>query len=478
MVEYEKYDALALADLVRRGEVSPGELLEEAFERMDERNPKLNAVVWEDRELSRRLIDDGLPDGPFKGVPFLVKDSGMPVTGFISTNGCRFFEGARQTADSELTSRMRGAGFIFAGMTASPEFGMNITTEARIYGSPTRNPWNLERSAGGSSGGSSAAVAAGIVPMAAASDGAGSIRIPASACGLFGLKPSRGRVPAGPKKGEGLAGLASYHAVSRTVRDSAAMLDALGGADLGAPYAAPSRENGFLDAARREPGRLRIGLVEAAPNGTPVDEQVLAAIRETAKLCESLGHHVEITALPNIDYEQQAGIFKLLIGISALGAVEARSAVQGRQPFHDELEPMTWEAMEYASKRSALDYSKIVALAHALGRRHAEHMLAFDALLTPTLQHPPAVLGTLASPSMTFDEMFTHHASHISFLSLANAAGVPAMTVPLSWSAEGLPIGSHFIGAFGQEQMLFSLAAQLEKARPWFARRPPLASQG
>jgi len=472
VTDYDKCDALALADLVRRGEASPGELLEETFKRIDERNPKLNAVVWENRELSRKLIDDGLPDGPFKGVPLLVKDSGMPVTGFASTSGCRFFEGAIQTADSELTSRMRKAGFVFAGMTASPEFGMNITTEARVYGGPTRNPWNLEHSPGGSSGGSSAAVAAGIVPMAAASDGAGSIRIPASACGLFGLKPSRGRVPAGPKKGEGLAGLASYHAVSRSVRDSAAMLDALGGADLGAPYAAPSPDNGFLEATRREPGRLRIGLVEAAPNGTAVDDQVLVAIRDTARLCESLGHHIEPTTLPCIDYEQQTEIFRLLIGIAALGAVEARSAILGRQPRRDELEPITWEAMEYSSKRSAFDYSKVVSLIHALGRKHAAHMLNFDVLLTPTLQHPPALLGTLASPTMTFEDMFAHHAGHISFLSLANAAGVPAMSVPLSWSSEGLPIGSHFLGAFGQEQLLFSLAAQLEKAQPWFGKRP------
>ncbi|MET3465082.1 amidase [Variovorax atrisoli] len=477
MIDYEKYDALALADLVRRREVSPKELLHEACKRIDERNPELNAVVWENRELSVQLIEDGLPDGPFCGVPLLVKDSGMPVTGFVSTNGCRFFEGATQTADSELTSRMRKAGFVFAGMTTSPEFGMNITTEARIYGRPTRNPWNLERSAGGSSGGSAAAVAAGIVPMAAASDGAGSIRIPASACGLFGLKPSRGRVPAGPKKGEGLAGLASYHAVSRSVRDSAAMLDALGGADLGAPYAAPTPDNGFLEATRRAPGRLRIGLVETSPNGTPIADECLAAIRETARLCESLGHHVEPTTLPNIEYEQQTGIFKLLIGVSALGAIEARSAILGRQPNRDELEPVTWEAMEYASRCSAFDYSKIVSLAHALGRKHAQHMLGFDVLLTPTLQHPPAPLGTLASPDMTFEGMFAHHAGHISFLSLANAAGVPAMSVPLTWTSDGLPIGSHFMGAFGQEQLLFCLAAQLEIAEPWFDKRPPMALQ-
>ncbi|MDP9607515.1 UNVERIFIED_ORG: amidase [Variovorax paradoxus] len=472
MTEYEKYDALSLADLVRRHDVTPLELLDDAFKRIDERNPKLNAVVWEDRENSRKQVEKGLPDGPFRGVPLLVKDSGMPVTGFVTTNGCRFFQGAKQAADSELTSRMRRAGFVFAGMTASPEFGMNITTEAQIYGGPTRNPWNLDHSPGGSSGGSAAAVAAGIVPIAAASDGAGSIRIPASACGLFGLKPSRGRVPAGPKKGEGLAGLASYHAISRSVRDSAAMLDVLGGADLGAPYAAPTPANGFLEATRREPGNLRVGLIEASPNGTPIAEECLAAIRSTAKLCESLGHHVEITTLPSIDYEQQSGIFKLLIGISAMGAVEARSAILGRQPNQDELESVTWEAMEYASKKSAFEYNKIVNFAHALGRKYAEHMLNFDVLLTPTLQHPPARLGVLASPEMGFDEMFTHHGGHISFLSLANAAGVPAMSVPLNRTPDGLPIGSHFMAAFGNEQMLFSLAAQLERAAPWFDRRP------
>lgn len=474
MTDYEKYDAMGLAELVQRREVSASELLDEAFKRIDERNPALNAVVWEDRELSRQLIKDGLPDGTFQGVPFLVKDSGMPVTGFVTTNGCRFFQGAKQAADSELTSRMRKAGFVFAGMTASPEFGMNITTEAQTYGGPTRNPWGLDRSPGGSSGGSAAAVAAGIVPMASASDGAGSIRIPASACGLFGLKPSRGRVPAGPKKGEGLAGLASYHAVSRSVRDSAALLDALSGADLGAPYAAPSSKHGFLEASRRAPGRLRIGLVEHTPNGTPIAQECLSAIRETATLCESLGHHVEPTSLPNIDYEQQAGIFKLMVGISALGAIEARSAIVGRQPNRDELEQVTWEAMAYASACSAVDYSKLVSLAHALGRQYAQHMLGFDVLLTPTLQHPPAPLGTLTSPSMSLDEMFAHHAHHIAFMSVANASGAPAMTVPLSWTQSGLPMGSQFLAAFGQEQLLFSLAAQLEKTKPWFDKRPPM----
>jgi Asp-tRNA(Asn)/Glu-tRNA(Gln) amidotransferase A subunit family amidase len=473
--DYEKHDALALAELVRWKEVSPQELLEDAFARIDERNPKLNAVVWENRELSRALIELGLPDGPFKGVPLLVKDSGMPVAGFVSTNGCRFFEGAEQAADSELTARMRRAGFVFAGMTASPEFGMNITTEAAIYGGPTRNPWDTERSTGGSSGGSAAAVAAGIVPMAAASDGAGSIRIPASACGLFGMKPSRGRVPAGPKKGEGLAGLASYHAVSRSVRDSAAMLDALAGADLGAPYACPHPEKGFLEATKRDPGRLRIGLVEESPNGTPIDPECLEAIRDSAKLCESLGHQVEITTLPSIDYEQQIGVFKALIGISALGAVEARSAALGRPPRRDELEPCTSEAMENSLKITAFEYSKLVNFIHALGRRHAEHMQRFDALLTPTLQAPPQPLGVLASPTMTLDHMFACHSAHISFLSLANAAGAPGMSVPLHWSADGLPIGSHFLGAFGKEQTLYSLAAQLERARPWFDKRPLMA---
>lgn len=475
MNDYEKHDALALAELVRRKEVSPTELLDEACRRIDRLNPRLNAVVWENRERSRKQIEEGLADGPFRGVPFLVKDSGMPVPGFVSTGGCRFFEGAEQTAYSSLTQRMRDAGFVFAGMTTSPEFGMNITTESAVYGGPTRNPWNLERSPGGSSGGSSAAVAAGIVPMAAASDGSGSIRIPASACGLFGLKPSRGRVPAGPKKGEGLAGLASYHAVSRSVRDSAALLDALAGADLGAPYACPSPEKGFLEATRRAPGKLRIGLVEAAPNGTAIDPECLAAVRDTASLCQSLGHRIEPTALPSIDYDQQADVFKLLVGLSALGAVEVRSAVLGRPPRREEIEEPAWEAMDYACRRSAFDYTKAVSFMHALGRNYAAHMLGFDMLLTPTLQHPPAPLGTLASPSLSLEGMWRKHGEHIAFLALANASGAPAMSVPLHWSAGGLPMGSHFMAAFGQEAALYSLAAQLEEARPWFGRRPPLA---
>lgn len=474
--QYEEYDALGLAELVERGEVAPAELVEAAWRRIDARNPKINAVVWEDRERTLLQLQEGLPVGPFRGVPLIVKDSGMPIAGFVLTGGSRFFRGAIQQTESELTTRMRKAGFAFIGMGTSPEFGMNCTAEAAVYGEPTRNPWDLSRSAGGSSGGSAAAVAAGIVPMAGASDAAGSIRIPASACGIFGLKPSRGRMPAGPIKGEGLAGIATWHAVSRSVRDNAAMLDALSGVDAGAPYAAPAPDGDFLKATRTEPGRLRIGLVESAPNGAAIDPECKLATQRAGALCVSLGHSVEPTSYPDFDYEQLSQALMLLGGVGAASAVDARAAALGRQPSDDELEMATRTLIAQARNASALDYSKAVSYMHLLGRKLADRMQAFDVLLTPTLLTPPAPIGKYSSATLSASELFKRLDGYMAFLSLANAAGSPAMSVPLHWTETGLPVGVHFMASLGQERLLLSLAAQLERAQPWFHRRPPLAT--
>src|SRR4051812_41055949 len=292
MPDYEGYDALGLADLVRRGETTPTELLDAALARLDARNPALNAVVTPLVEAARRDIAAGLPDGPFTGVPFLVKELVASVAGAATTAASRLYRNQVATADSEIVARFRRAGLVIAGKTNSPEFGLSPTTESRLYGI-TRNPWRLDLAPGGSSGGAAAAVAAGIVPVAHATDGGGSIRIPASCCALFGLKPTRARVTAGPEGGEGLSGLANQHVVSRSVRDSAAMLDAIAGPMPGDPYAAAPPPRPFIDEVGRPPGRLRIAFSATAPNGVPVDAECRAAAEDAARLCEQLGHHVE-----------------------------------------------------------------------------------------------------------------------------------------------------------------------------------------
>lgn len=471
MNDYEDYDALGLADLVRRREVSPSELLDRALGLAGRRNGSLNAVVWADPERAGRAIADGLPQGPFHGVPFLVKDISASVAGFPSTSGSRLFAGTVADADSELVRRHKAAGFVIFGMTTTPELGMNPTSEAALYGPPTRNPWDLGRSAGGSSGGAAAAVAGGILPLAHASDGAGSIRTPASSCGLFGLKPTRGRNPMGPKTGEGWGGLVVSHAVSRTVRDSAALLDATHGGDPGAPYAAPDPGGSFLEAAMRPPSGLRVGLVDAMPDGSPVHRDCLAALHEAAGLCAELGHHVEPARYPDVDYEALFQAHCLVIAAGSAASIDAETARRGRPLRDGEVESSTLDAVEFARRHDAVDYGKAVAAFHAVGRRMAVLLQRVDVLLTPTLAEPPAELGRFPT-SLPFLELRRKIAAYAGFLPTANYTGQPAMTVPLHWNADGLPIGVQVLGPFGGERSLFALAGQLEMARPWIHRKP------
>lgn len=471
MNDYESYDALGLADLVRRREASPLELLDCALSLAEQRNGSLNAVVWADPERARGAIADGLPQGPFHGVPFLVKDVSTPVQGFRSTAGSRLFAETVAEADSELVRRHKAAGLVVFAMTTTPELGMNPTSEAAVYGPPTRNPWNLSRSAGGSSGGAAAAVAGGIVPLAHASDGAGSIRTPASSCGLFGLKPTRGRNPMGPKIGESWGGLVASHAVSRTVRDSAALLDATHGGDPGAPYAAPDPGGSFLEAAMRPPRSLSIGLVEAMPEGSPVHADCLTALHEAGRLCAELGHEVEPARYPDVDYEALFQAHCLVIAAGSAATIDAETARRGRPLGEGEVESSTYDAAEFARQRSAVDYGKAVAAFHAIGRRMAVLLQRFDVLLTPTLAEPPAELGRF-STSLPFMELRRKVSAYAGFLPTANYTGQPAMTLPLHWNGDGLPIGIHVLGPFGGERLLFALAGQLEMARPWIHRRP------
>ena len=471
MIEYENYDALDLAQLVRRREVTPKELLDAAWQRTKRLNGALNAIVWPNRGLAEKAIDAGLPKGPFHGVPFVIKDILATVEGFPATNGSRLFEGQIAAADSELVRRHKAAGFVIFGMTTTPELGMNPTSEAAIYGKPTSNPWNPARSSGGSSGGAAAAVAAGILPIAHASDGGGSIRVPASACGVFGFKPTRGRNPMGPKIGETWGGLGVEHAVSRSVRDSAALLDVTQGADAGAPYAAPGVEGSYLEATMSPPSRLRIGLVEKSPGGFPVHPDCLAAVRETAKLCEDLGHIVESTSYPDYDFEMIFHAHCLMMAAGSAAFIKGAAAMLGRPPTDNEIEPSTRDAAQYAEGVSAADYGLAVAAFHAIGRKTAALMQQYDVLLTPSLMQPPVKLGYFVT-SMPFLELRRRVIAYTGFLPLANYTGFPAMSMPLHWNDENLPIGSHFLGRFGAERTLFALAAELEQARPWFNRRP------
>jgi len=470
--EYEQQDLLGLAAWVRSGEVSPLELLEAAVARVEARNPALNAVVIRAFEEGRKAIEAGLPDGPLRGVPWLLKDLHAAWKGVRLTSGSRFFADNVSDYDHEITIRYRRAGLVLFGRTASPELGGTSTTESILYGE-THNPWKLSHSAGGSSGGAAAAVAAGIVPAAHATDGGGSIRIPASCCGLFGMKPTRARVPSGPKVGEGWNGMSVQNALSRSVRDSAALLDAVQGPAIGDPYFAPPLARPFLSEVGADPGRLRIALQTSAFNGAEVDPDCSAAARDAAELCRGLGHDVEEAELV-VDRDLLARSSGTIIGASQRATLVERAAELGREMTADDVEPLTWLIAEQGRQAGAADYVAAVRGIHRLGREVARFLERYDVLITPTMATPPLPLGRLALTRSDFAGLVTDLARTIGFTQLFNASGHPAMSVPLHWNADGLPIGVQFAGRFGDEATLFRLAAQLESARPWFLRRPKL----
>ncbi|MFI5315847.1 MAG: amidase [Myxococcota bacterium] len=476
MREYEKYDALGLAELVRKGEVSPTDLLDAALARVSARNPELNAVNMSFEARARREIAAGLPDGPFRGVPFLLKDLHAQLAGERLTFGSRLFASFVSDTDSELVARHRRAGLVTFGRTNSPEFGLTATTESVLWGA-TRNPWSLERSSGGSSGGASAAVAAGILPAAHASDGGGSIRIPAACCGLFGLKPTRARVPMGPHTGEGWGGMSTAHAVTRSVRDSAALLDATHGPDLGAPYFAPAPERPYLAEVTRPPGQLRIALQTEAFNGAETDPECAAAARDAARLCESLGHRVQEATLA-IDRPALARATQVLIGANVQATSEDTAAAQGRELGPDLLENVTLAMIAGARPASAADYARAVRTIHAVTRAVEAFFARFDVLLTPTMAMQTARIGELALSNVA-DAAYGQRLSRcVGYTALFNAAGNPAMSVPLGTASDGMPLGVQFGARFGGEATLFRLAGQLETARPWSERRPRGAAPG
>jgi Asp-tRNA(Asn)/Glu-tRNA(Gln) amidotransferase A subunit family amidase len=470
--EYASLDAVGLAERVRSGDVKPTELLEAAIERAEQVNPTINAIVIPMYDEARREAQQGPPDGPFHGVPFLLKDLHLLYTGARTTYGSRLFSDHVADHDSELTARYRRAGLVVFGKSASPEFGITPTTESALFGD-TRNPWNLAHSAGGSSGGAAAAVATGVVPAAHASDGGGSIRIPASCCGLFGLKPTRARIPAGPDVGEGWSGMSANHVVSRSVRDRAALLDATHGPAPGDPYHAPAPARPFLEEVGRDPGRLRIAVQTETFNDAVTHPDCVTAAEGAARLCESLGHTVE-TATLSIDRQALGRATQIIIASNLRATVLDRAAALGRELREDDLEPGTHAMINMARTAEAADYARAIRTIHGIGRQVARFFEGCDVLLTPTMAAPPLELGKLALSSSDLANFIDNVGQAIGFTALFNATGSPSASIPLHWNAGGLPIGVQLTGRFGDEATLLRLSSQLEQAQPWFDRRPPL----
>jgi amidase len=469
-------DATELAGLVASGAVSPSELLDAALAAVETRNPALNAVVLIQEGVARKAIADGLPPGPFRGVPFLIKDLGIEAKDFPSHNGSRLFRDTVYSGDSAIFTRIKATGVVTFGRTTSPEGGIGAATEAAVYGGPTRNPWNHAHTSGGSSGGAGAAVAAGIVAFAHGSDGGGSVRIPASSCGLFGFKPTRARLPDGPYAGEGWAGMSIDGFLTRSVRDTAVMLDACEGADPGAPYWAPPLLRGHAQAISRPPRRLKIAICDTTLTGAAIHPEVAGAVREAGKLMESLGHIVE-PARPQADVPMMIQAWTDIVGIGS--ALSIRAKLGDRAPREDEIEAVGRGAWAHAQTLHPTRYLQAVNEVHAFGRQMAGFFDAGpDILLTATLAEPPARIGRFAHKTedylayrMGAEGIFNYSP----FCAAFNASGQPTASLPLGWSSEGLPIGIHLAAAFGQDETLIAVCAELERAAPWRAKRAPVA---
>lgn len=490
MTDYESFDAVGLADLVRSRQASPQDLLRACFERIDTRDSALNAVIHRMYDAALASLDN-LPDGPLKGVPFLVKDLVSDVQGEPLRHGARYWKNSVSDHDAELVARYRQAGLVLAGKTNTPEFGLQPTTEPSLFG-PTHNPWDLSRTPGGSSGGSAAAVAAGYVPAAHAGDGGGSIRIPASCCGLFGLKPTRARTPSGPWKAPGWNGATVEHVVTRSVRDSAVILDATAGADPGAPYYPPPPSRPFALEVNDNPPPLRIAFTGRPFLSESVDPECLEALTDAATLLGDLGHTV-IEDTPQLEGESFADAFVVVLAGEIATMIRAGEEATGRKARYHDYEPVTWALYNLGMATNASDYG-MANRRIALETRKVGHFFEqYDILLTPTLARLPLKLGSLAPAWIeqavgrvvrtlgagsilraagAVREMARRSFDFVPFTPVFNATGQPAMSVPLYWK-DNLPVGVHLVGPYAGESLLFRLAGQLERARPWFNRRPP-----
>jgi amidase len=489
--EYPKYDGLGLAELVQKKKISAVELVDEAIQRIESHNPELNAVIYKMYEAARETAQKPIPNGPFAGVPFLVKDLLATIAGIPTGNGNRLWKNIPAKVDSELVKRWKAAGVIILGKTNTPEFGLTPYTEPGACG-PTHNPWDLARTTGGSSGGSGASVAARLVPLASGGDGGGSIRIPASACGVFGLKPTRGRTPTGPVIGEAWHGFAIEHVLTRSVRDSAAMLDATQGADLGAPYYAPPQARPFLQEVTTQPGKLRIAFTGKPLLGKNVHADVLKGLEETVVLLKELGHEV-VEATPPVDGEIFSLAFITILAAELRADIEAAARATGKRVSVKDFDPSTFGLGMLGKALSAEEYATAARYLQTSAREVARFCDDYDLLLTPTLSQPPVKIGSLQPAASektlikligSFDgggllkamgiikPLAAQTYEFMPWTPVFNVTGQPAMSVPLHWNADNLPIGMHFVGKFGDEATLFRLAGQLEQAKPWVDKIP------
>ena len=488
--EYQQLDGLALAELVRKKEVTAAELLDVALARSAQVNPKINAIVTPMHEIARERVNQVLT-GPFAGVPFLLKDIQEDYAGVTTSAGSRAFKDYRPAQHAHFVRRLLDAGVVVFGKTNTPELALKGTTEPELFGA-TRNPWNLDHSTGGSSGGSAAAVAAGIVPIAGASDGGGSIRIPAACCGLFGFRPSRGRVGSGPAFGEVWEGASSEHVITRSVRDSAAILDILQGANSGDPFRIAPPERSYLEETRREPRKLRIAFSTRSPIGMGVDPECISAVEDTARLLEDMGHTV-VEDAPRIDGAAVAECFLLMyFGHVAATVALARKLTGARESdFEMDTRALALMGRSLPAGEYVSAHARWNAFAREFGRFHEQ----YDLYLTPTLAQPAARIGSQKTPlteriglwpllamdwgkpllrSGLVQKSALTSLARVPFTQLSNITGTPSMSVPLHWTRADLPVGVHFIARFGDEATLFQLAAQLEQARPWKDKRPSL----
>jgi amidase len=480
-----RLDAVAQAELVRRGEASPAELVEAAIARIEKLNPELGAVIWPAFERARREVASRLPDGPFRGVPLLLKDLGAHLAGEPCHNGMRFLKEAGWTEPGEtwFAAALREAGFVSLGRTNTPELGLLPTSEPDAY-PPTRNPWDPARSPGGSSGGAAAAVASGMVPVAHASDGGGSIRIPAAHCGLVGLKPSRGRNSFGPDLGERWLGFSAEGFVTRSVRDTAALLDLVSGPRPGDPYVAPPPTRPFAAEVGAPPGRLRIGFLARGTRGAEIHAQCRAAAVETARLLESLGHTVEESHPAPMDEPEAVGGYVRVVACSVAAGLARWGEKVGRNIGPADVEPLTWAVAEIGRRTKVEELFATLEGNHARSRKLAAWWRqttgppsacsedGFDLLVTPTAGEPAPPLGEFAARPDQPLHGFLRAAVFGLFTTHFNVSGQPALSLPLHWTPEGLPVGVQLVAAYGREDLLLRVAAQLEAARPWADRRP------
>lgn len=468
--DYSKYDGLGLGELVAKGEVTPLELAEEAIARIEKHNPALNAIVYKAYDDARAAAKGKLPDGPFKGVPFLIKDLGTKVTGWPRTSGSRFVADVVDSEDSELTKRFRASGVVLVGKTNTPEYGITGTTESALLG-PCRSPWNTNHISGGSSGGAASATAAGIVPLAHASDGLGSIRIPAACCGLVGMKITRDRNPQGPDDYDRAIGFSVDHVVSRTVRDSAAMLDATGYPEPASPYAPPPKARPYMEEITKSPGKLRIAWSSETPSGRPIDPEVQAALERTAETLKSLGHELVHRGL-GVDYRTLYRAQGCVSASNFAAGMGRLIEAKGREPEQHELEPLTWAAMKSGRKLTGEQALWGWQTLRLLNRQILATFEEFDVYLSPVMGTPPPEIGFVDPVNLEPKEVNRRQGVVFPFTPPFNFTGQPSLSLPLWQSAGGLPIGMMFTGRYADEATLFRLAGQLEKELPWRDRKP------